>query len=361
MLRGKWTAELLPLVEKYGPVVRIRPDELLFTHPDAWKDIYSHQNGAVVKGEEFGKFELFYQTRGVTPSLLGETRGNHALIRRQLSHGFSDRTLRDQESIVKGYVDLLIQQLRERCIPVNKTDSEKEKLLRSKTAFDLRHWYNFTTFDIIGDMAFGEPFGSLETGQESELVKNIERGLASQPIGTAMKLLGLGRMISWIAGRNSKFRRINGQKTAEKLRRRMGLNVERPDLIEPLLRKQEELNMPFERLRANAGLLVIAGSETTATLLSGVTYLLLTNAECLRKVTEEVRSAFKSEHEITFSSVQNLSYSMSRPPYLSPATIPSMTGHITRLLLKVIHLFQLTDAFLQCLPVSGKPSAAIRQ
>lgn len=310
MLRGKWTTDLLPVVEKYGPVVRIRPDELLFTDPDAWKDIYSHHNGAIVKGEELDKSGLFYRTEGITPSLLGESRDNHALIRRQLNHGFSDKILRDQESIVKGYVDLLMQRLQERCVPATKADDEKERQTRSRTAFDMRHWYTYTTFDIIGDMAFGEPFGSLEDGQQNEMVKNIELGLARQPIGTAFKLLGLGSMISWLAGRNSRFRREHSKRTAEKLRRRMGLNVERPDLIGSLLRKQEDWNIPFDRLRANAGLLVIAGSETTATLLSGVTYLLLRNPRCLRRVTEEVRSAFESEHDITFASVQNLPYSM---------------------------------------------------
>jgi cytochrome P450 len=317
MLRGKWTTELLPVVEKYGPVVRIRPGELLFTDPDAWRDIYSHHNGAVVKGEEFAKSDIFYQTPGVVPSLLAESRDNHTLIRRQFNYGFSDKILRDQESIVKGYVDLLMQRLRERCIPSTKTDGgEKETLSASKTAFDLRRWYNYTTFDIIGDMAFGEPFGSLEAGTESQLVKNIESGLARQPLGTAFKLMGLGWMISRLAGRNSKFRRDSARRTAEKLRRRMGLNVERPDLIGSLLRKQEDWNIPFERLRANAGLLVVAGSETTATLLCGVTYLLLRNPECLRKVTEEVRSAFESEHDITFSSVQNLPYSKFDPTCL---------------------------------------------
>lgn len=56
-------------------------------------------------------------------------------------------------------------------------------------------------------------------------------------------------------------------------------------------------------------MLLIAGSETTATLLSGVTYLLLTNPECMKKVTQEVRTAFDSDEDITFSSVQNLPYS----------------------------------------------------
>lgn len=58
----------------------------------------------------------------------------------------------------------------------------------------------------------------------------------------------------------------------------------------------------------NASLLIIAGSETTATLLSGATYLLTTNPEALRRLTEEVRSTFKTEEEIDFTSVSSLQY-----------------------------------------------------
>lgn len=55
-------------------------------------------------------------------------------------------------------------------------------------------------------------------------------------------------------------------------------------------------------------MLIIAGSETTATLLSGVTFLLLTNPECLARLTKEVRSTFTSEDQITINSASSLSY-----------------------------------------------------
>lgn len=58
----------------------------------------------------------------------------------------------------------------------------------------------------------------------------------------------------------------------------------------------------------HASLLIIAGSETTATLLSGVTYLLTTKPEALRRLTEEVRSTFQTEEEIDFTSVSSLQY-----------------------------------------------------
>ena len=59
---------------------------------------------------------------------------------------------------------------------------------------------------------------------------------------------------------------------------------------------------------ANASILVLAGSETTATLLSGTFYLLGTHPEVLAKVVDEVRSKFASEEEIDLISVNSLDY-----------------------------------------------------
>lgn len=54
--------------------------------------------------------------------------------------------------------------------------------------------------------------------------------------------------------------------------------------------------------------MLLAGSETTATTLSGATYLLLSRPEVLARLTEEVRSSFKSFDDITITSVNKLPY-----------------------------------------------------
>jgi cytochrome P450 len=63
-----------------------------------------------------------------------------------------------------------------------------------------------------------------------------------------------------------------------------------------------------DKLISNAEILIIGGSETTATLLSGVTYLLLKNPGAYRTLTGEVRSTFNSEEEINLVSVTKLRY-----------------------------------------------------
>lgn len=243
ILRGRWTRDLLGLTEAYGPVVRVAPNELVYTAGEAWRDIYSHHNGAAAKGEEFEKDAKFYRSRGLPPNILSETRDNHALIRRQLSHGFSEKSLREQEPIVKGYVDLLMKRLHERCpSPVSATGAKNASPPQpsTKSVFDMRQWFNFITFDVIGDMAFGEPFGCLEKGEVDEQVAFFEKGLQTGGQTYFMKEIGADRLTSWLFLRIASFRKTLVEKMSAVLRRRMNLNVERSDLIEGLLKKNED-------------------------------------------------------------------------------------------------------------------------
>lgn len=110
----------------------------------------------------------------------------------------------------------------------------------------------------------------------------------------------------------------------EKLLRRLELPDLRPDMeglcdsgssladMSSICHAQKRLNtkegMMFDELAKTGGLLIAAGAETTASLLSGVTYHLLMNPSVLAKLTGEVRNAFKTESEINMTSVDNLEY-----------------------------------------------------
>lgn len=64
----------------------------------------------------------------------------------------------------------------------------------------------------------------------------------------------------------------------------------------------------MERLVQNSTLLIAAGSETTATLLTATSFLLLSNPEAYQRVVEEVRSSFSDPSDITLLSVNKLPY-----------------------------------------------------
>ena len=87
-------------------------------------------------------------------------------------------------------------------------------------------------------------------------------------------------------------------------------------------------------IKNNSGVLIVAGSETTATLLSGATYHLMRNPRVWNKLKNEVRGAFKSEDEINIYSTapSNLPYlhavleeSLRRYPPV-PTRLPRQTG-----------------------------------
>lgn len=78
-----------------------------------------------------------------------------------------------------------------------------------------------------------------------------------------------------------------------------------------ILRHNDEKGMSMEGIKATSDILIIAGSETTATLLSGATFCLLKNPSCLAKAIDEVRQAFVLTSDITFATVA------ARLPYLN--------------------------------------------
>ncbi|KAI1865447.1 uncharacterized protein JN550_008204 [Neoarthrinium moseri] len=295
--RGALPYYMLEIHEKYGEVVRVAPNELAFANPAAWNDIQGHRT----KGQlEMEKSAAFYKPiKGVETDIINADREEHGMIRRTLAHGFSEKALRDQQPLIKKYVNLLVQRLRENC-----ADGTK--------ALDMTAWYNFTTFDVIGDLAFGEPFGCLEESRYHSWVATI---FQMAHVGTFVQSLSFYPAIKAVLDAFVPFmEKMDKQRqgflrlSRTKLQTRMTKFKERPDLVEPLIRRKDEWGLTMEKLQATCSILIIAGSETTATLLSGVTYFLMTNPDAMKRATDEVRSRFKTEDEINFVTVNDLNF-----------------------------------------------------
>ena len=122
------------------------------------------------------------------------------------------------------------------------------------------------------------------------------------------------RALTFFAGASMKKNRDNyfkmGDETA--MRRKNDRSRDgRGDFMEALLKYSEEKEPILdEELAANAHILFVAGSETTATLLAGVTYWLLKTPEAYAKATKEIRDAFEKEDDITFSAATKIPYTL---------------------------------------------------
>jgi cytochrome P450 len=309
------------LHEKYGPVVRVSPNHLTFTDLDAYKTVYGHRVAQAGSGTahvpENPKCLTYYKSTDEIPvNILMADRDEHARLRRALSHGFSDRAMREQEPLIARYLEMLVQGI-------------KEAGEQGRKPLDMVKWYNWITFDIIGDLTFAESFGCLEKRTTHPFVElitaTVDRGaylLALRYLRLQWAVLGVLRLL---AGDPLQF--LN-KMLGDKVKNRLAVEKERYDLFEGLVKRREEwvsvmlprFSCPWEvladepqnlgvpHLTSNAILLIAAGSETTASLLSGVTYLLLENPEAMEKLKHEVRSSFKSADEITIASASRLPY-----------------------------------------------------
>lgn len=108
--RGRLPFHVADLHRRYGPVVRIAPNELAFSSPQAWRDIYAYKPGQ----EEIFKYQEFYRIFKHIPTSIGNADTfEHQRLRRHLSPAFSARAMRAQEPIIGSYVELLISRLKE--------------------------------------------------------------------------------------------------------------------------------------------------------------------------------------------------------------------------------------------------------
>ncbi|EPS43072.1 hypothetical protein H072_2918 [Dactylellina haptotyla CBS 200.50] len=290
--RGRLHRKVLALHLQYGPVVRIAPDELSFSDPAAWKEIYGHRSN---KSAELIKDPRFYRVvEQQPPSILNADKDLHTSLRRGLAHGFSNKSLRDQEGIIRGYVDQLMRELGEKA--------------KTSSSINMTNWYSWVTLDIIGDLALGQSLGCMDIGKRDSTWGGILFGSNFQnAVMVGVRYLRLGFLsifvILWIISSLTKKAKMLHAALDKRIR-----GDERPDLIEGLMQKVKAGELDIGTLLTTSATLLVAGTETTATLLCGVTYLLLTNPTCLERLIKEVRSSFHSEEDITFASVQQLSY-----------------------------------------------------
>lgn len=292
-IRGSIVHDIVALHEQYGPVVRIAPDELSYNDPGASRPIY-HSN------PEFPKDPMHLPPfHNGAPGILAANKHNHSRYRKLLAKGFSEKGMRAQQPMIQRHINTLLARLQERCAVGEVTQ-------------DLVEWYNWAMFDIIGDLAFGESFECLEGARTHDWIASIQGNVKAIPIVNAIRRLKLDWVIPLLAPKKLlAMRENNARFTQEKVDRRLQLGSDRGDLWDSVMeqsRKKNEMGMSREEMINNASAIVLAGSETSGTLLSGCTWLLLKNPLVLRKLEYHVRSSFGSESEIDLISVGKLDY-----------------------------------------------------
>lgn len=212
--------------------------------------------------------------------------------------------MREQEPLLQSYVSSLTSGL------------HSQLQGPSKGKVNLVDWYNWTTFDVIGDLSFGESFDCLKNERYHFWVQMLFSGIQAVVFRSVLlRFPPLASALEWCLSSQIKaaLRKMDEHKQLahEKVDRRLGTVTDRPDFMSYILRHgdDDEKGLSREELYGNMSSIIAAGSETTATLLAGATWYLHLpqHRDVLANVLAEIR-AFDSAHQITLASVATCEY-----------------------------------------------------
>ena len=144
--------------ERYGDYVRIGSNDLSIVHPKAVNAIYG-------LGSKCRKAAWYDITQPMVSIQTTRDKPVHDHRRRIWSFAFSDKALRGYEERIRVYQDKLIKLI----------DSHGSQ------GVNVAKYFNFYSFDVMGDLAFGKSFSMLDSSEEHWAIKLLNEGIA--PLG----------------------------------------------------------------------------------------------------------------------------------------------------------------------------------
>jgi len=303
-MRGVWSGRFPYIVQdlhaRYGEVVRIAPNELSFASSSSWDDIYSMTDGS--NPSAFPKSKTWHGSfidNSASSVFTKIDFKEHARARRAMDPGFSERAVLRQEFILNEYVDLFITKIRERTAATG------------NTVVDIVTWLNFVMFDIIGDLAFGESFHCLENAEYEDWMSGMFGSIKANYLTISLRHYPLifNLLMKFIPAKAKAQMKEHARRTKSKVDQRLNSKIDRPDIISQIQRDEDgnKNELSREEIYANAPLFIMAGSETTVTVLTGIINHLVQNRGSLAKLEQELRKLTAAE-QLTLAALKQLPY-----------------------------------------------------
>ncbi|KAF4966924.1 hypothetical protein FSARC_5457 [Fusarium sarcochroum] len=309
ILVGRYTHAIRKMHEKYGPIVRINPNEMHCADMAFSDEIYA------AGGRKRDK-----PTHQVNGSAIGTTNAFgtvdhdlHRLRRGPVAKFFSRAMIARLEDEIHELVQTLCNKLL-----ADNSDSQDDK---KRKPLDVAHAYSCFTSDAISSYCFGEAFGLLSQDHWQPnyreatlavlkpvfvfrffpfLVASVKLGkylIDYLPIETALLIRTLQIDIP-----------SRVQKTKTDLD--SGIVYDRPTVFADLLQSElDESEKKTDRLVEEAVAVVNAGTETTSWALAVITYFLLSQPETMAKLQAELTQVVDDPcHLPSWTTLEQLPY-----------------------------------------------------
>ncbi|KDR76603.1 hypothetical protein GALMADRAFT_247011 [Galerina marginata CBS 339.88] len=333
---GKRYLYIDQLHKKYGPFVRITPSQVSCAQPAALPIIYAHGASSLPKTTFYRAFYF----NGAASLFSTQDRVSHASKRRVLAHPLSYASVKQYEGWIRTRVAKLVAKLDQKAqagglevgaAKVGKSSGKVVSGVRaaSDSEVDVRMWINCLTFDVISDLAFGEPLGVLDRGSdvlaggEDEapgIAAMIEsRGRSAAFLGLFPYLLPgsiMAPLARWVPDANVQ-RAFRATDTVSQIaqrcvqRRLQSSAARRGDLLDWLVDDMRTRETRFPdglgaqdkdtaeaEVVTDAMLLFTTGADTTADSITAIIFWVYSTPRVLNKLRDEVRKAFSTAFNV---------------------------------------------------------------
>jgi cytochrome P450 len=301
--RGDLYQRIAAAHRQYGKTVRIAPDELSFTSPEAWSQIYNSR-------PQLQKTQFHFapnDAEKLPESMITASDTEHMRLRRLTGPAFLNAGINEVASVPEHFAELLCTQL--------------AAASKDGTSQNLCEWFLWTLNDVIGQLALDQEFQCLEKRRMHPwpsfllgALKQIAAVNQFRRFGVPVKLFQLFMTQDMKEARegflNTAQSAVNQRLALEKDEDgKAQLQSKRPDIVGLMLREMKgQERLTDAEITSNSILIVGGGAETTSTCLSATFYHLCKTPRVVQKLAKEIRSTFSRSEDITIRSVANLPY-----------------------------------------------------
>lgn len=249
-------------------------------------------------------------------------RAEHTRKRKTIAHTFSAKSIGQFEQYIHANVEQFVKQW-------NKISDTQSNPKTGFASLDVLHWFNYLAFDIIGDLAFGAPFGMIEKGKDiAEMRRNPEdppsyvaavevlnrRGEVSATLGCFPALKPFAKYLPDRFFRDGleaveNLAGIAVARVNERLKPEVMAKNTRVDLLARLMEGRDSTGAKLgrEELTAEALTQLIAGSDTTSNTSCAIMYWVLRTPGVLPKLNKVLDEAIPGDVDVpTFAMVKDI-------------------------------------------------------
>ncbi|KAI0521298.1 putative cytochrome P450 [Xylaria bambusicola] len=291
LYRMKFNSELQALHQRYGPAVRISLNEVSFASLEAETTIYAKQeDGRFSKNGTF--LTLFSDLVLNTPTLITiPDPGLHKKLHKVIEQAFTPRALAKQEPIQKLHIDMAKLNI--------------DKVAENGSTMDLADTLETIFWEIISDLAFGEP---LMAGKRPTYESLKQLGKVSMPmieaLGFFLAIPGIAPALeiarNFVTAVMPPHSQLSKIVPSTKLRDCIERQDGREDFLTAIMGSEKQgITLDSDAFFSNAMGLTLAGYQTTATTLTAMFYHILRDPNSYDKLRTELSSSLANEEDIT--------------------------------------------------------------